>query len=71
MDPAVGDGCSWRTPATMRSWTAAAKSRLSSILLLRVMALTRFWRSLRVAGEIAFSRAATASAWGFWAKLRK
>ena len=55
----------------MPSWTAAAKSRLSSILLLSVMALTRFWRSLSVAGEIAFSRAATASAWGFWAKLRK
>jgi hypothetical protein len=55
----------------MLSWTAVAKSRLSAILLLRVIARTRLCRSLRVAAEIAFSRAATASAWGLRAKFRK
>ena len=57
--------------STMASWTEAAKSRLSSILLLRVMAFTRPCRSFMVAAEMAFSRAATSSAWGFLAKFRK
>ena len=64
-------GATSRILSTIASCTEAAKSRLSSILLLRVMALTRFCRSFMVAAEIAFSRAATASAWGSWAKLRK
>src|SRR5438552_3012741 len=52
----------------MASWTLAANSRLSSALLLRVIARTRFWRSFSVAAEMPFSGAATPTAWGAGAR---